>query len=528
MAHARFIAEGRKVRIQGFRQRTYHAGYVEPRLSSRDEILLASYQSAKAQLLKAGYSNASRPFILEDTSVRIDALSEADIDVPGVDVKYWMEGRSFEHLDRMLRATGGERGATVRSDVLLHVPSGFREAWGIDKEFVIFTGEQRGTIVSREQQFSSNLVYPWLDNKSFNKWFVPDGHSEPFGSLQVTQANEVDFRRKSFEKLFDFLQEREYFAVPSRQMKLQLERKPNIILCGYTCAGKTEGGQYLARNFGYLHIEASDFMYLSYYNRHGYSENAPIGNFAEAALLDKPTIAADQIVEYIIENISEPIVISGFRSPEEIDHIEARMATYGKRFTSRFVTADDRMRFERLVSRGRPSDHITLAEFLERDEQQERMGLELIQNSPGIKSLENRGSLNSYLAKIDEIVEEAPGQEMNLQEALGRVSAITDIGLQDAILVALLSVWENNEARKFYTTTEISHIISRVFSSMKRKHKDNVSRYFNQDYYAYYEINNVDVTSARRYRLSNTGYGMAIKVLRLALVARKARYVVTD
>jgi hypothetical protein len=77
LAHARYIAEGRQIRIKGFRQRTYHADYIEPRLASRQDILRASYESAKAQLTKAGFSEASHPFVLEDTSVRIDALSTA-------------------------------------------------------------------------------------------------------------------------------------------------------------------------------------------------------------------------------------------------------------------------------------------------------------------------------------------------------------------------------------------------------------------------------------------------------------------
>src|ERR1700693_1157199 len=140
LAHARYIAEGYQIRIKGFRQRTYHADYIEPRLMSREAIWEASYRSAISQMLKAGFSGSSHPFILEDTSVRIDALS-GDEDVPGVDIKYWMQASTFESLDRMLRAGGNVRGATVRSDVLLHIPSSFRAAWGVDREFIIFTGE---------------------------------------------------------------------------------------------------------------------------------------------------------------------------------------------------------------------------------------------------------------------------------------------------------------------------------------------------------------------------------------------------
>src|ERR1700722_15687227 len=88
LAHARYIAEGWPIRIKGFRQRTYHANYHEPRLSSREELLEASYRSAIEQCAKAGISTEVHPFILEDTTVRIEALSSPAKEVPGLDVKY--------------------------------------------------------------------------------------------------------------------------------------------------------------------------------------------------------------------------------------------------------------------------------------------------------------------------------------------------------------------------------------------------------------------------------------------------------
>jgi inosine/xanthosine triphosphate pyrophosphatase family protein len=355
LAHARYIAEGWKIRIKGFRQRTYHAGYTEPRLASRQDILHASYESAKEQLAKAGLPDASHPFVLEDTSVRIDALSAAHEEVPGVDIKYWMEGRTFASLHTILRDAGNDRRATVRSDVLLHVPSSIRSAWGVETNYLVFTGEQRGTIVEAEYLFNSNLVYPWLDNRSFNKWFVPEGVDKPVGSLSIEIADTVDFRRKSFEPLFGFLEKRRYFAISTAQfqLQLQLDRKPNIILCGYTCSGKTTAGQYLARRFGYMHIEASDFMHLAYYYRHGYRGPTAIGDFAESALAQKPTIASEKVVDYMLDHLSEPIVISGFRAPAEIESLENAMRFHGKKFVRRFRRADETIRFTRLRSRAR-------------------------------------------------------------------------------------------------------------------------------------------------------------------------------
>jgi inosine/xanthosine triphosphate pyrophosphatase family protein/dephospho-CoA kinase len=389
LAHARYIAEGWKIRIKGFRQRTYHADYTEPRLASRQDILRESYESAREQLDKAGFSEASHPFVLEDTSVRIDALSNAQEEVPGVDVKYWMEGRTFASLDTILRGAGNDRRATVRSDVLLHVPSSTRSAWGVEANYLVFTGEQRGTIVEAEYLYNSNLVYPWLDNRSFNKWFVPEGVDKPVGSLPIEIADTVDFRRKSFEPLFGFLEKRRYFVIPTAQfqLQLQLDRKPNIILCGYTCSGKTTASQHLARRFGYMHIEASDFMHLAYYYRHGYRGPTAIGDFAESALAQKPTIASEKVVEYILDHLGEPIVISGFRAPAEIESLENAMTFYGKKFVRRFVRADETIRFARARSRARPGDALTIEQFRARDLQQRRIGLHAIEQSPQAISL---------------------------------------------------------------------------------------------------------------------------------------------
>ncbi|KAF0223082.1 MAG: hypothetical protein FD176_2248 [Rhodospirillaceae bacterium] len=514
LAHARYLAEGRRIRIKGFRQRTYHAGYNEPRLHSRDEILEQSYVSALAQIGKARLPAASHAFILEDTSVRIDALSDETHEVPGVDIKYWMEERTFESVDALLKAAGNDRSASVRSDILLHIPGNFAKSWGVEAEYLVFTSKQRGSIIDREHIFDSNPVYPWLDNRSFNKWFVPAGCEVPLGALPITHADQVDFRRGAFEQLFDFLEARRYFPTPTIQLALQFDRKPNILLCGYTCSGKTTASQYLARRFGYLHIEASDFMHLSYYYRHGFRGPTPIGDFAERALAEKPTIAAEKAIEYMLAYLTEPLVVSGFRVPTEVTFLDTTMSIHGREFTHYFVEADEASRFARLRARARPGDSLDAREFHNRDLQQQRMGLDAIRQLETMQPLGNQDDLATYLAKIDLLVGDADEKEIDIAARLSSLSGIGEIGLQDAILIALLRVWEEDETRQFYTTTEIAALIAEAFPAIHPKHKDNVSRYFNQDFYVYYEISEGAGVAVRRYRLSNTGYGMAIRVLR--------------
>lgn len=407
----------------------------------------------------------------------------------------------------------GTSGAFVRSDILLHVPTSLRRAWRVEEPFLIFTGKQQGFIIEAEHSFDANQVYPWLDNRSFNKWFVPDGQALPLGALSIRDADTVDFRCKSFGDLFNFLEGRNYFAIPMVQLRLQLDDRPNIILCGYTCSGKTTASQHLARRFGYLHIEASDFMHLSFYYRHGYRDLQAIGDFAEQALAQKPIIAAEKVVEYMLDHQSDPVVISGFRAPAEIDFVEHMMKSHGKTFTQRFVGAGEAIRYARLRARERPGDNLTLEQFRDRDLQQRRMGLDMIARSPRTLPFENEDGLDAYLARVDALAGNR-GPSVDISDAITAVANVKEVALQEAILLALLNVWENNEARDFYTTTQIAKLIGQVFPSIRPKHKDNVSRYFNQDFYVYYEISTDPKRRTRRYRLSNTGYGMAIKTLR--------------
>jgi len=515
LAHARYIAEKYKIKIKGFRQRTYHADYTEPRLSSRSDLLDASYRSAIEQCNKAGISVDSHPFILEDTSVRIDALSNAEREVPGLDVKFWMEEQTFQSLDTALKTCGNNRSVTVRSDLLLHVPKNLRKIWRVDEEYLVFIGVQAGTIVDAEAVFESDLVYPWLDNRSFNKWFQAIGTDEPFGSLSIDDANIVDFRKKSFDQLFKFLSEQSMFVQSEpKQLELGLDQKPNIIICGYTCAGKTTASQYLARKFGYLHIEASDFMHLNYYYRHGYKADVTIGDFAERALARQPQIAAEKIEEYVIENLEATTVISGFRALREATYLIKALEARGKSFEIIFVDAAQDLRFSRLIKRMRPGDDITIEQFKLRDDQQQRMGLNEIQVASSTIVANNNGDLMDLFAQVDGIVGRSFEDVIEVGDVFQKLSLVEDIKLEDAILISLLQAWDDNEDRPFFTTTQIAKRINQLFQRVPPKHKDNVSRYFNQDYYVYYEISSTGGTAIRKYRLSNTGYGTAIRLLR--------------
>lgn len=513
IAHARYIAEGYPVRVVGFRQLTYHADYIEPRSSTRHELLDASYRSALDQCRKAGIAVNSRVFILEDTSVRINALSKEAEEVPGLDIKFWMKDMTFKKLDRLLRKKGNDRSVSVRSDVLLHLPQRYRNSWGEDEEYRVFTGVQEGSVIEHEIDFESNLVFPWLDNQSFNKWFQPRNAGSPLGSLGIDEANLFDFRRFSLRKALEYLEDKGLLTRQPLQAELPLDSATDLILCGYTCAGKTVASQHLARTFGYKHIEASDFMYLSYYQRHGYEANVAIADFAERALEVKPEIVAEQVVEYLEGSQFSRMVLSGFRNIKEVAWLVNRLAYSGRQIRLKFVQADQSARFQRLKDRRRFGDDIGREELERRDQQQQRMGLDEIARSECAEIWDNNGTLEDYYALVESSTTSPRIDQLDFEIARTQLSRLPNVGLEESILIALLSKWSEDENRPYFTTSQIAAIISRIFEKIKPKHKDNVSRYFNQDFHPDYEVTGGGRAGARKYRLSNTGFGRALLAL---------------
>ena len=513
LAHCRYIAEAFPVHIVGFRQQTYHADYEEPRSKSRDALLEASYRSALEQCRKARIPAESRVFLLEDTSVRINALSTRDYVVPGLDIKYWMQGMTFEKLDSLLKDAGNDRTASVRSDVLLHIPEELRELWGTNEEYLVFRGEQRGVVIEQEVSFKTNLVFPWLDNRTFNRWFSPADSMRPLGSMGIEEADRYDFRRDSFGKAFEYLKSMGLLRQQFVQPMLPLDSSTNFIICGYTCAGKTVAGQRLAEHFGYRHIEASDFMYFNYYLRHGYQANIQIADFAERALEAQPEIVAEKVAEYLGTNWSQPLVVSGFRNIKEIKWLIKKSSDFGKQFKLAFVRADKSIRFQRLKNRRRQGASIKYDELQATDAQQQRMGLDQIETSACAVFWENNGTLESYYELVESGAVLPKIDQLAFEDAAEQLAVLPEIRLEDSILIALLSKWVDENTGDFFTTRQIATLIENVFCSIKPKHKDNVSRYFNQGFHPDYEISGGDDIGARKYRLSNTGYSRALLVL---------------
>ncbi|WP_373001723.1 non-canonical purine NTP pyrophosphatase [Marinobacter sp.] len=538
--HLSFLLKDQPVRLQPPPE--YGKPYHEPRIFDRDQLLKKSVESANSRLFRKGFDDDSasgdlfrilggeysiedpdiadlmqdRFFIIEDTSVRIEALSY-ESEFPGVDVKYWMRSTSFTDLDRQLKGFGNNRDVEVRSDIVLYIPKRFRSH--VDNNYIVFTGVTQGRVVTEELDFETNPLYPWLDNKTFNKWFVPSGAKDIFSRLPIVEALEYDFRQIAIEKMLSFLYERNLLDRPKPKIdnlgyQESLFGEPDFIVCGPTCSGKSTISEYLAEKYGYFHIEASDYMHLLYYRRFvSYTDKNEIHNFAKSLLEQKPEIVANEIKKERNNLGSRRYVISGFRSPAELRPFQNEIRAGVIKLV--YLKSARKIRFERNKSRARADALETYHDFLERDALQFEMGLRDLEKDRRAHLVFNELSLEEFkLQFVKGFLEDCP--EVSKYDS---VSELVIVGsLEDSIICSLFI---NQQDFEFYTTTEITRFVNRTVVRTKKgekitTHKDNVSRYFNMGFYPYFRIS-MD-NGKRKYRLSATGLSKAREILRLSKV----------
>jgi dephospho-CoA kinase/inosine/xanthosine triphosphate pyrophosphatase family protein len=507
LMHARHLAEPYDIEVLG--KKYYGVAYREPRSLNRTELLQKSYQDALARWRKtSGCSDGF--FFIEDTSVIIDALSRKR-EFPGVDVKYWMMDTTFAQLDSDLRQHRNNRRVTVRSDVLLHLPDWFQEQHRFDTTVLQFIGKESGTIIAEEAEIDTNLLYPWLDNRSFNRWFVPAGCDVSLSALPIEIADIYDFRRESIGAMFQFLEDK--LALGERRAPRALSGTrflphlfpPLVIVTGLPCAGKTTLGTYLSEECGYYHIEASDFMKRAFYERHGVTSDLSIEKFAETVLKKEPDIVVGPVLREIEGSRAELVVVTGFRSPREIELFK-RDYRGPSQIVCWFVDASQDVRFGRSCARGRHDAPPTLASFKKRDAVQLQMGLRDIRRRLREGIVTNEGTIQHYVTSCV--------QKLNAPTCKVSLSKVTDLherpnSLEETILVGLAVL--ERRGTKVLSTTEIARQLNRLFGDSEfETNKNNVSRYFNFKASAFYrpEIFNGVV----KYSLSATGQSRAIRL----------------
>lgn len=379
---------------------------------SRTEPYTESYERGKELLLidaineiRADIGRTSL-FFVEDTSLRIEALSTATTDFPGLAVKEWFAGTDFESLNRDLPQELSERRAIVRSDIALHVP-GLADP-------LFFRGETRGVIATSAPDFEENPYYPWLTPTTFNGWLIPDGATRRLGEMSIDESLVYDFRSQSLSALIARLEE--FAAVinaptdcyvvmpPARQSNNQRGLFDNdgpsrtLIVVGATCAGKTTFGQIAAKQgAGYKVIEASNIV-RSFARRQ--DEGLSALEFATRLLKEKgPDIVAQKAIDMFRLRESGDIIITGFRTIEELEAIR-RVRPEAKIV---LLEASERIRYSRYRQRGR-GPVIEYEDFLKYDKNQWAFGLLRVAEDFADIRIVNEGTLLDYENQVSAVL----------------------------------------------------------------------------------------------------------------------------
>lgn len=320
--------------------------------------------------------------------------------------------------------------------------------------------------------------------------------------LPISEADKYDFRAGAFNQMLEFLEKNQKIR---KRSDLSLSKQVGLfypslfIICGPTCAGKTTLAEFLVNKYNFYHLEASDFMYCRYFEHHGIGSKIRIGDFAQIALTNNPCIVADQIIQEVKNIPPASIVITGFRSPTEIDCFKQKYEGDAE-IVNVFVDANSSIRFERSKVRNRDVNSKSLEKFNADDAQQEQMGIGEMREGHRGKIIFNEASKEEYFQKFTEMY----AQELaNIKYNHVSKSPQKNLKLEEAIILALLEEYTSNN---YFTTTEIAKLISKHFPE-NVKNKNNVSRYFNQNFYPYYEINFYG--GKNHYRLSQTGLAKA-------------------
>jgi adenylate kinase family enzyme/inosine/xanthosine triphosphate pyrophosphatase family protein len=527
LAHFRYLGEKFGICVKGFHETTYYASYNEPKIANRSELLKLSYESALDQWLKRQGANDDdhSTFFFEDTSVVVEALSK-NAEVPGVNVKYWMRNMTFAKLDAMLKRAGNNRKVIVRSDIVMHLPPRWRTLLNTTERYLSMVGESHGVITDYERKIQPNLVYPWLDDKSFNKWFVPVGASGPISTLDIKEADLVDFRARAFAALtsvlrgkISFLANRKQFDADQLQIPGVLTYPSIFVICGPSCSGKSTTANWMRDRYKLLHIEASDFMYKAFWERHGPGTGVRIGDFAEAALQTQPGIVAQPIARFLREIGVLSAVVTGFRSTKEVEIFQEELESSTK-VALMYLNASIPIRLDRAIQRGR--DGVTQQKFMKREAQEIRMGLPGIAELPNIELQVNDGSLTELYSAVRSRYGKALRVYTFDKERRAQRQQPHRDQLEGLILRTLLVELATG---KWLTTTEIAAALNRRFNETKSK--NNVSRYFNQEFHPYYELRfrqrDGKQSGVLEYRLSATGVSRAEQMRAAPEVHRNRR-----
>jgi len=448
------------------------AGLILQHFKSSTEPYFEDYTGTKRQLLARAINelrdtvSSGSLFFVEDTSLRIEVLSQTGVDYPGVAVKEWFTETRFDQLDSLLQSQGNDRRATIKSDIALHVP-------GLGHP-VFFEGSVSGRVADSPPEFAENPKYPWLTPKTFNGWFIPNGVEKRLGEMSIEEAWGYDFRIRALESLLSRLEEYTgvlnlYPQAYTRRQHFDLSTQMPLfaglilVIVGPSCAGKTTFGEYAQEKHDAMHIEASAVLRML--RRDEPDDASDAFTFAREFLSrNGPDIIARKIVQIYSSKFDKNVVVTGFRTIEEIEFVkdslpQARVV---------YIDASERTRFERHIARGRTPDCVTLEDFRRSDEQQASFGLLRVAEHIADTRIVNEGSMEDFKRQIDALM---TGSQL---DAVGGVSVAA--GLAEAAEKTQLfrSLRVLDQGGRPMTCDEIEEITARTGTRIRHNNVNKV------------------------------------------------------
>jgi inosine/xanthosine triphosphate pyrophosphatase family protein/dephospho-CoA kinase len=349
-------------------------------------------------------------FFVEDTSLRLEALSEVE-DYPGTRVKEWFAATSFDELAKQIRLRGGNRRAIVKSDIALRIPTLSRP--------IFFHAETSGLVALEPPTFTASVPYPWLTPETFNGWFIPDGSTKRLGEMEFEESLEFDFRAKALGLVIERVEEltaavnfgtRHHitrrmvgkFGGSSQMSLFPVVRGGLLVVIGNKCAGKSTLSDFLTGQLQDIFVlEASTLL-----RNLAAEDNTSVvsSNDALAYLQAKGwDVVAQAATSCITREGARLNIVTGLRTTEELLHV--RRAFPQTKVV--LVEADQRTRFERHIRRARAGDARSFREFQAVDEEQARFGAMRVAHEICDIVIRNDEDIHQYQSRIKNLLDTA-------------------------------------------------------------------------------------------------------------------------
>jgi dephospho-CoA kinase len=291
--------------------------------------------------------------------------------------------------------------------------------------------------------------------------------------MEYENSLAYDFRVRSLTKLIEyydqlnaalnvplaFVDTRRPAADGGVQLSLSFQpTKPVLCVIGEKCAGKSTLANALIKEHDAIHIEASTLFgeVASEVGKDFSSDSEVLGFLASAGY----NTVARKVVDRLVERSDRMTVITGLRTPEEInylqDHVDDLVVVW--------VSAEQRLRYERHLRRQRDPSLQTYRAFAVRDEAQRSFGALRFSSEIADYTVANNGSREEYLQKVKILADEIlrgggldrdvdPGRFEDYRcllalQRLGRVATCEEISDETARIAERVRLYNANRALK--------------------------------------------------------------------------------